>query len=114
MALSCSPIFVLTLELESSPRLFSDASSELEILRVIYNTILGKYMKMEEQLKRLKEYKRYIRQLKGIRKKLAKEKETPFLINELKCLQQKLKNLREQYQLTEYASHTWVKRIRKH
>ncbi|RHW39033.1 hypothetical protein D1B31_13805 [Neobacillus notoginsengisoli] len=114
MAIPRSPSFVLTLELNSHPRMFSVADKELEILRVLYNTVLGNYLKLENQMKRLKEYKKWIRQLKGIKRKLARDEENPFLQNELKCLREKLKGLRDQYQLTEYASHTWVKSIRKH
>ncbi|WP_059173465.1 hypothetical protein [Bacillus sp. FJAT-27445] len=114
MAIPRSPSFVLTLELDSHPGLFSAADKELEILRVIYNTVLGNYLKLENQMKRLKEYKRWIRQLHGIKGKLAFDEENPFLQNELECVRERLKDLREQYQLTEYASHAWVKGIRKH
>ncbi|RHW38005.1 hypothetical protein D1B31_14580 [Neobacillus notoginsengisoli] len=114
MAIPRSPCFVLTLELDSHHRLFSAADKELEILRVIYNTVLGNYLKLENQMKRQKEYKRWIRQLKGINRKLARDEENPFLQNELKCVREKLKGLRDQYQLTEYASHAWIKSNRKH
>ncbi|WP_156324516.1 hypothetical protein [Bacillus sp. FJAT-27245] len=77
----------------------------MEILRVIYNTVLGNYLKRENQMKRLKEYKRSIRQLHGLKRKLAIDEGNPCLLNELECLRERLKDLREQYQLTEYASH---------
>ncbi|RDU36887.1 transposase [Neobacillus piezotolerans] len=114
MVIHRSPSFVLTLELDSHPKLFSAADKELEILRVLYNTVLGNYLKLENQMKRLKEYKRCIRQLHGVKRKLALDEENPFLLNELECIREKLQDLREQYQLTEYASHAWAKGIRKH
>lgn len=109
-----SPSFVLSLGLAHHPRIFAVISDELEICRVIYNTILGQYLKLEEQMKREKQYKKLIRQYKGVSKKLQTDKDNPFLMNELKLIRQKLKALREKYQLTEYASHHWVKPVRKH
>ncbi|MGW8905576.1 hypothetical protein, partial [Heyndrickxia sporothermodurans] len=56
-AKTSSPSFVLSLELKKNPLLFSVAFDELEICRVIYNTVLGKYLKLEKQMKREKRYK---------------------------------------------------------
>lgn len=114
MAKQSSPSFVLTLELEKNPMLFSRIADELEICRVMYNTVLGNYLKLEKQMKRTKSYKKLIRQYKGISKKLIHDEENPTLLQEKKHIQQQLKALRETYQLTEYASHDWVKAIRNH
>jgi hypothetical protein len=94
--------------------MFSLLSDELEICRVMYNTILGTYLKRETQMKRKKTYKRLIRQFKGVAKKLEKDEENTFLKREKKGIQEELKTLRQKYQLTEYASHEWVKPVRKH
>lgn len=64
MAKRRSPSFVLSLELKEDPMLFSIIVDNLEICRVMYNTILGKYLKLETQMKREKKYKKYIRQWK--------------------------------------------------
>lgn len=109
-----SPTFVLTQELEEQPLLFSIIEKELEICRVMYNTILGNYLKLEKQMKREKQFKSLLRQYKGVQKKLEKDIENKQLIEEKKVLQQAFKLLRDQYELNEYASHNWVKVIRKH
>ncbi|WP_257349784.1 hypothetical protein [Pseudalkalibacillus decolorationis] len=114
MAKGQSPSFVLTLELERNPLLFSILEKELEGCRVIYNTVLGIYLKREHQYKREKVYKRCIRQLKGIHQKLRLDEDNPTLKEEKKNLYLQLNQLREKYQLTEYAAHQWIKPIRQH
>ncbi|WP_257350670.1 hypothetical protein [Pseudalkalibacillus decolorationis] len=114
MAKGQSPSFVFTLELERHPRLFSILERELEVCRVIYNTVLGMYLKREHQYKREKAYKRCLRQLKGIRHKLGSDQDNPTLIEERKNVYMQLNQLREKYQLTEYAAHQWIKPIRQH
>ncbi|WP_257351001.1 hypothetical protein [Pseudalkalibacillus decolorationis] len=114
MAKGQSPSFVFTLELERDPRLFSILERELEVCRVIYNTVLGMYLKREHQYKREKAYKRCLRQLKGIRQKLGSDQYNPTLIEERKNVSMQLNQLREKHQLTEYAAHQWVKSIRQH
>ncbi len=109
-----SPSFVFTLELEKNPRLFSNLEKELEVCRVIYNTVLGMYLKREQQFKREKVYKRCIRQLKGIHHKLRLDEDNLILKEERKALYLQLNQLREKYQLTEYAAHQWIKPIRQH
>ncbi|MED3650760.1 hypothetical protein [Heyndrickxia sporothermodurans] len=79
MAKTSSPSFVLSLELKKNPLLFSVAFDELEICRVIYNTVLGKYLKLEKQMKREKRYKKLIRQLKAVSKKLEKNEQNKAL-----------------------------------
>ena len=54
MAKRRSPSFVPSLELKEDPMLFSIIIDNLEICRVMYNTILGKYLKLETQMKREK------------------------------------------------------------
>ncbi|QKY69885.1 hypothetical protein [Lentibacillus sp. CBA3610] len=49
LAKRTSPTFVLTLELDHHPRMFSVITDELEICRVIYNTVLGEYLKRDKQ-----------------------------------------------------------------
>ncbi|MFC8575084.1 hypothetical protein ACFUCO_17005 [Heyndrickxia sporothermodurans] len=114
MAKTSSPSFVLSLELKKNPLLFSVAFDELEICRVIYNTVLGKYLKLEKQMKREKRYKKLIRQLKAVSKKLEKNEQNKALIKDKKHIQDELKTLREKYHLTEYSSHVWVKPVREH
>lgn len=114
MAKNQSPTFVLTQELEEQPLLFSIAKNELENCRVMYNTILGKYLKLEKQMKRQKQFKKLMRQYKGVQKKLEKDVKNEHLLKEKKVLQQAFKSLRDQCELNEYASHNWVKAIRKH
>jgi hypothetical protein len=109
-----SPTFVLTQELEEQPLLFFIAENELENCRVMYNTILDNYLKLEKQMKREKQFKKLMRQYKGVQKKLEKDTKNKQLVEEKKVLQQAFKLLRDQYQLNEYASHYWVKAIRKH
>ncbi|WP_176446767.1 hypothetical protein [Lentibacillus sp. CBA3610] len=65
-------------------------------------------------MKREKAYKRLIRQLYGVKKKLAKDDHDASLIHEKKTINQKLHLLRKKYGLTEFASHAWVKPIRAH
>ncbi|QKY71396.1 hypothetical protein [Lentibacillus sp. CBA3610] len=114
MAKTTSPTFVLTLELDYNTRMFAVITDELEICRVIYNTVLGEYLKREKQMKREKAYKRLIRQLHSVNKKLAKDDHDASLIHEKKMINQKLHLLRKKYELTEFASHVWVKPIRQH
>jgi hypothetical protein len=38
----------------------------------MYNAVLGKYLKLEKQMKRKKQFKRLLRQYKGVQKKLGK------------------------------------------
>ena len=114
MGKNTSPCFVLSLELENNPLIFSVIEDELEICRVIYNTILGKYLKLEHQMKREKAYKKLIRQYKAVSGKLEKTPKDEHLKAEKKTIQEKLKQLREKYQITEYVSHKWVKPIREH
>lgn len=70
MAKMKSPSFVLSLELEPNAVMFAAIDEGLEICRVMYNTALGRYLKLETQMKREKEYKKLIRQFKGVSKKL--------------------------------------------
>ncbi|MBD1382469.1 transposase [Metabacillus arenae] len=114
MAKTTSPSFVLSLELAENPLMLCLASDELEICRVMYNTVLGTYLKREAQMKREKHYKKLIRHYKGVSKKLKSDKENKFLQDEKKKIQLELKKRRENVQLTEYASHEWVKPIRSH
>ncbi|MBS4178442.1 hypothetical protein [Lederbergia citrea] len=114
MAKESSPSFVLSVEIERNPKMFSIISDELEICRVMYNTVLGQYLKREKQMKREKHYHKLIRQWKGVSKKLEKDQKNPLLLNEKKHLQQQFKALREKYLLMEYASHDWVKPVRNH
>lgn len=114
MAKKTSPSFVISLELTEQPILFSVAKKELEICRVMYNFVLGKYLRLEKQMKREQHYRRMIRQYKAVSQKLEIHSEDKKLISDKKSIQDTLKRLREKYQLTEYASHTWVKAIREH
>ena len=114
MAKTTSPSFVFSLELEKNPIVFSVIEKELEIARVIYNTVLGKYLKLEEQMKREKRYKKLVLQNRGVSKKLAKDPSNKILIAEKKCIQAAFEELRLKYALTEYASHEWIKPIREH
>ncbi|NGY77527.1 hypothetical protein F6Y02_17630 [Bacillus megaterium] len=114
MAKKQSPTFVLTQELKEHPLLFSVIEKELEICRVMYNAVLGNYLKLEKQMKREKQFKRLMRQYKGVQKKLEKDTKNKQLTEEKRVLQQAFKSLRDQYELNEYASHHWVKPIRKH
>ncbi|MGM8364055.1 RNA-guided endonuclease TnpB family protein [Virgibacillus sp. W0181] len=109
-----SPSFVLSLELRKDPALFSVIANNLEICRVMYNTVLGSYLKLETQMKRERKYKKYIRQWKAVSKKLEQDHENPSLIQDKKHIEAQLSDLRKKYQLTEYASHHWVKPVRQH
>ncbi|MFS0904309.1 RNA-guided endonuclease TnpB family protein [Priestia aryabhattai] len=114
MAKKQSPTFVLTQELKEHALLFSVIEKELEICRVMYNAVLGNYLKLEKQMKREKQFQRLMRQYKGVQKKLEKDTKNKQLTEEKRVLQQAFKLLRDQYELNEYASHHWVKPIRKH
>ncbi|MED3563376.1 hypothetical protein, partial [Bacillus xiapuensis] len=92
MAKKQSPTFVLTQELEEQPLLFSIAENELENCRVIYNTILCNYLKLEKQMKREKQYKKLMRQYNGVQKKLEKDTKNKQLVEEKKVLQQAFKS----------------------
>jgi len=114
MAKRRSPSFVLSLELKEEPMLFSIIVDNLEICRVMYNTILGKYLKLETQMKREKQYKKYIRQWKALSRKLETDGGNTTLLADKKYTEAQLNDLRKKYQLTEYASHMWIKPVREH
>src|SRR5690625_2397006 len=105
MAKRRSPSFVLSLELKEDSMLFSIIVDNLEICRVMYNTILGKYLKLETQMKREKQYKKYSRQWKALSRKLETDGGNTILMADKKHIEAQLNDLRKKYQLTEYASH---------
>ena len=114
MAKAISPSFVLSLELKSNVLMFSVIEDELEICRVMYNTVLGRYLKLETQMKREKSYKKWIREYRFVSKKLERNPTDEVLVKEKKIIQKNFTSLRDKYSLNEYASHDWVKSIRKH
>ena len=98
MAKRRSPSFVLSLELKEDPMLFSIIIDNLEICRVMYNTILGKYLKLETQMKREKQYKKYIRQWKALSRKLETDGGNTTLLADKKHIEVQLTDLRKKYQ----------------
>src|SRR5690625_2879296 len=90
MAKRRSPSFVLSLELKEDPMLFSIIVDNLEICRVMYNTILGKYLKLETQMKREKNTRNIsvsgkIRSLMATKVALASERSKRHLSSALNC-----------------------------
>ena len=82
MAKAISPSFVLSLELKSNVLMFSVIEDELEICRVMYNTVLGTYLKLETQMKREKSYKKWIREYRFVSKKLERNPNDEVLVKE--------------------------------
>ena len=90
MAKAISPSFVLSLELKSNVLMFSVIEDELEICRVMYNTVLGTYLKLETQMKREKSYKKWIREYRFVSKKLERNPNDEVLVKEKKIIQKTL------------------------
>src|SRR5690625_285778 len=65
-------------------------------------------------MKREKQYKKYIRQWKALSRKLETDGGNTTLLADKKHIEVQLNDLRKKYQLTEYASHMWVKPVREH
>ena len=112
-----TPSFIMDVELIGKNRDFLMVESELEINRVIYNTSLGEYLKREKQMKRTKRYKKLVRILGAIKLHLAEnanKEKMEYFQNEKKNLSEEFKKLREEFGLTEYSMHEYIKEVRNH
>ena len=117
MAKTKTPSFIIDVELKGKDRDFLKIESELEINRVIYNTALGEYLKREKQMKRTKRYKKLVRISRAIKSHLAKslnKEKMEYFQNEKKSITEEFKNLREEFGLTEYSMHEYIKEVRNH
>ncbi|MGP7817057.1 RNA-guided endonuclease TnpB family protein [Niallia sp. 01092] len=120
MAKEKKPSYVLTMELWTNPSIIKDIESDLEVSRVIYNSCLGVLLKREAQMKRTKKYKKLSRCLRAVSKKLSyykaqgNKKNIQFYQNEKKQIMRKIFDIQEQFELTEYAMHDYLKAIRNH
>jgi hypothetical protein len=117
MAIAKTPSFIIDVELKGKNRDFFMIESELEINRVIYNTSLGEYLKREKQMKRTKRYKKLVRISRAIKSHLAKNSKNEkmeYFQNEQKNLSKEFKILREEFGLTEYSMHEYIKEVRNH
>ena len=112
-----TPSFIIDVELKGKNIDLLMIESELEINRVIYNTSLGEYLKREKQMKRTKRYKKLVRIARAIKSHLAKnsnKKKMEYFQNEQKNLTAEFKKLREEFGLTEYSMHEYIKKVRNH
>ena len=117
MARSITPSFIIDVELKGKNRDLLMLESELEINRVIYNTLLGEYLKREKQMKRTKRYKKLVRISRAIKSHLARsnnKEKIEYFQNEQKNLSKEFKKLREEFGLTEYSMHEYIKVVRNH
>ena len=117
MAKVKTPSFIIDVELKGRNRDFLMIESELEVNRVIYNTSLGEYLKREKQMKRTKRYKKLVRISRAIKSHLAKnhnKEKMEYFENERKNLSEEFKKLREEFGLTEYSMHEYIKEVRNH
>ncbi len=117
MAKAKTPSFIIDVELKGKNRDFLMIESELEINRVIYNTSLGEFLKREEQMKRTKQYKQLVHIARAIKSQLAKKnnkEKMEYFQNEKKNLSKEFKKLREEFGLTEYSMHEYIKEVRNH
>ncbi|SDN85777.1 hypothetical protein [Bacillus sp. OK048] len=117
MAKAKTPSFIIDVELKGRNRDFLMIESELEVNRVIYNTSLGEYLKREKQMKRTKRYKKLVRITRAIKSHLAKnsnKEKMKYYQNEQKNLSEEFKKLREEFGLTEYSMHEYIKEVRNH
>ena len=117
MAKSITPSFIIDVELKGMNRDLLMIESELEINRVIYNTSLGEYLKREKQMKRTKRYKKLIRISRAIKSHLARsnnKEKIEYFQNEQKNLSKEFKKSREEFGLTEYSMHEYIKVVRNH
>ena len=117
MAKAKTPSFIIDVELKGRNRDFLMIESELEVNRVIYNTSLGEYLKREKQMKRTKRYKKLVRISRAIKSHLAKnhnKEKMEYFENERKNLSEEFKKLREEFGLTEYSMHEYIKEVRNH
>ncbi|WP_310195628.1 transposase [Neobacillus niacini] len=112
-----TPSFIIDVELKGTNRDLLMIDAELEINRVIYNTSLGEYLKREKQMKRTKRYKKFVRISRAIKSHLAKnsnKEKMECFQNEQKNLSKEFKKLREEFGLTEYSMHEYIKDVRNH
>jgi hypothetical protein len=117
MAKAKTPSFIIDVEIKGKNRDIFMIESELEINRVIYNTSLGEYLKREKQMKRTKRYKKLVRISSTIKSHLAKnsnKEKMEYFQNEQKNLSIEFKKLREEFGLTEYSMHQYIKEVRNH
>ncbi|MDR7079207.1 hypothetical protein J2Y03_004265 [Neobacillus niacini] len=112
-----TPSFIIDVELKGTNRDLLMIDAELEINRVIYNTSLGEYLKREKQMKRTKRYKKFVRISRAIKSQLAKnsnKEKMEYYRDERKNLSEEFKKLREEFGLTEYSMHEYIKEVRNH
>jgi hypothetical protein len=117
MAKSKTPSFIIDVELKGMKRDFLMIESELEINRVIYNTSLGEFLKRDKQMKRTKRYKKLVRISRAIKSHLAKNSNKGTMENfqnDQKNISGEFKKLREEFGLTEYSMHQYIKEVRNH
>ena len=112
-----TPSFIIDVELKGTNRDLLMIDAELEVNRVIYNTSLGEYLKREKQMKRTKRYKKLVRISRAIKSHLAKnsnKEKMEYYRDERKSLSEEFKKLREEFGLTEYSMHEYIKEVRNH
>ncbi|MDQ1002679.1 hypothetical protein QFZ28_003079 [Neobacillus niacini] len=112
-----TPSFIIDVELKGTNRDLLMIDAELEVNRVIYNTSLGEYLKREKQMKRTKRYKKLVRISRALKSHLAKKgnkEKMEYFQNEQKNLSKEFKKLREEFGLTEYSMHEYIKEVRNH
>lgn len=120
MVKATTPSFIMDVELEGLHTDTSIIETELEMNRVIYNTALGEYLKREKQMKRTKRYQKFVRVSRAIKAQLAKyQKEernenVDYYQKEKMDLSEEFKKLREEYGLTEFSMHEYIKDVRHH
>ncbi|WP_313428539.1 hypothetical protein [Siminovitchia terrae] len=83
MAKDLTPTYVISQEMDCSPAVRSAILKELELCRVMQNTILGEYLKRDKQMKRRKIFKKLIRQYKAVKEKQKSESKNNTLSKDL-------------------------------
>src|SRR3954447_13466354 len=109
-----TPSFIIDVELKGTNRDLLMIDAELEMNRVIYNTSLGEFLKREKQMKRTKRYKKLVRISRAIKSHLANssnEEKLTYYKNEQKDLSEEFKKLREEFGVTEYSMHEYIKQV---
>lgn len=111
MKKATTPSYVLELEASVATRQLREIEARQEVVRVTYNTCLGRLQKRWRSVNGVKEWRDAKNRIQTINRK---SEPMTAEVKERKALQQTMARIEKDFELTEYQLHAFVKDVNKH
>lgn len=111
MKKATTPSYVLELEASVTANQLREIEARQEVVRVTYNTCLGRLLKRWRGVNGVKEWRDAKNRIQTINRK---SDPTAVEVKEKKALRQTMARIEKDFELTEYHLHAFVKDVNKH